>query len=521
MVYRPVSRSEIVDVVQHLRQLFRTAPSTTLMQQLAAERRELFSRNLVSNLMRTGQHPTLNTVLEIADAFSLTVDGAHRIFGYHLDELRILDEELNSGRTHIIEAHSFQRDLLIDLPEQLANNDVFERDSSLKEIVIRWQQNVPIRALSEVIGWRSPGVFYVRVGFEDSLGSGLPPGSLALVQPASQAEGSRPDPRSIYLLQFGNGYRCSRCVISGSKLILISSGTLHSGPREFLYPSAVRVVGRIRYFALRLPARDPLLPNRVPPFTPGPAPLVLPWEHSSLAALFSAKHSRFRRSLAERGHVRERLETAFQADLSERTARRYRRPTASLPHVSTLMQLSVTHFTPYSNSVDMKLSRSEDGKFSLEPLLKSRSLPEAALSESAGHLPMPLDRWEYLRTTFVEWPTLLSLSFPRLEPLKEMVVRLARGVALPNLHPPIGPGSLLLLEPLGFQPDLHRENKQTGWHRPIYVHRSRGRIICGYLEAAGNGLALVGGDAKVHVSLAAGSWLERVAGVVVPLQETA
>jgi hypothetical protein len=108
-----------------------------------------------------------------------------------------------------------------------------------------------------------------------------------------------------------------------------------------------------------------------------------------------------------------------------------------------------------------------------------------------------------------------------LEPLSQKIVRLAHGEGLPNLLPPIAPGSLLLLESVVSEPDLNQEKKLTGWQRPIYVHRSRGRIACGYLEAAGSRLALVGGGAAVHVLLPARSYssLERVGGIVVPLPD--
>jgi len=44
-------------------------------------------------------------VLELADIFSLTVDGAHRLFGYDLEEIREYDFRLNGGRTHIERIH--------------------------------------------------------------------------------------------------------------------------------------------------------------------------------------------------------------------------------------------------------------------------------------------------------------------------------------------------------------------------------------------------------------------------------
>ena len=38
-------------------------------------------------------------MLEVADAFTLTLDGAHRLFGYELDQIREYDLRLNGGRT--------------------------------------------------------------------------------------------------------------------------------------------------------------------------------------------------------------------------------------------------------------------------------------------------------------------------------------------------------------------------------------------------------------------------------------
>jgi hypothetical protein len=491
----------------------------TSAEELAAERRELVARNLLSNLTRTGRHPMLNTVLEIADVFGLTLDGAHRIFGYDLAGLRTLDTEMNSARTRIIDTYSFRRDVLVDLPGQLGEDEVFQRDASLREMVLRWQRGLPIRVLSESAEWQRPDVFYVRVGLEDSLESSLPPGSLALVQPVSDVEARRPDPRVIYLLQFGNGYRCGRCVVAGRKLILLSSGRLPSGQREFHFPSAVRVIGRIRVFALELPIAESFglqpLPDSV-----RPAPLLLPWEHQSLTGLFSTKHLRFRRSRRDRERVRERLGSIFHSDLSRRTERRYRKPTSSLPHVDSLIQMSVANFARYEDSTGaLRLRRSDQHRFSLETLLNVRNLDEISLLKATAPAPFPASRWDFLRETYVEWPTLLSLTFPHLELLNERIIRLAEGIPLAGVTPPIGPGSFLLLEPLDHHPNLSQERKRLGWQRPLYVSRRGGRVVCGYLEIAGSRLVLAGGGTMepVIVTDRTLSSLERVIGVAVPV----
>jgi len=67
----------------------------------AHQRRETITRDLLSNLPRTHDHPTLKTLLEIAETCSLTLEGAHKLFGYDLDALRQFDLKLNGKRTHI------------------------------------------------------------------------------------------------------------------------------------------------------------------------------------------------------------------------------------------------------------------------------------------------------------------------------------------------------------------------------------------------------------------------------------
>jgi hypothetical protein len=227
----PVPRAEIADTLAHLRDLFRGRKPRNDQEARAHERREVVTKNLLSNLFRLKQHPTLNAVLEVADIFSMTLDGAHRLFGYKLEDIREYDLRLNGGFTHIIESYPFERDLAVDLPLQLGSNEVFTGNATLRDLVPEWQTDVPIGTLEDE-GWHQPGTFYVLVGTEDSLGSSLPPGAIAQVEPIREEDRVRPNPRAIYLLQFGNGYRCSRCVVSGNKLLLLTSARRYVGPRS-------------------------------------------------------------------------------------------------------------------------------------------------------------------------------------------------------------------------------------------------------------------------------------------------
>jgi len=220
----------------------------------------------------------------------------------------------------------------------------------------------------------------------------LPPGAVTLVVPVDEAERLRPNPRAIYLLQFGNGYRCSRCVVTRGKLLLLVSGRRYTGPHEFAYPKDVRIAGRIRMFATALPLPDHPLLHSLPTSEHG-APLVLPWEHSSMDRLFTTKHRRFRRSRQDVPRIQETMESIFHTKLSGRTERRYRRPTSSVPHVDALIQLSVTHLTRYTDALRVQRPLLSDrGRYSLDTLLNTRHLSNLSGTFRRPHAPVPRDR---------------------------------------------------------------------------------------------------------------------------------
>ena len=193
-MYRHVPHSYITDVLIHIRDLFRRSRSFSDHAIRAHERREASIRGLLSNLPRTNQHPTLKTVLDVAESCALTLEGAHRLFGYDLGKIREYDLRLNGIRTHIFEAYPFERDMLVDLPMRFAGREEFSSDALLRELVAEWQAKLPINSLEDR-SWSRPGTFYVHVGTEDSLGSPIPPGAMALVEPIDHNEALRPNPR--------------------------------------------------------------------------------------------------------------------------------------------------------------------------------------------------------------------------------------------------------------------------------------------------------------------------------------
>ncbi len=518
-MYRNVPRPEILDALVHLRDLHRQIRPSNDRERHASERRELVTKNLLSNLRRTGDHPTLSMLLEIADMFSLTVEGAHRLFGYDLDEIRAYDLRLNGGRTHIVEHYVFERDLPVDLPSELAPPEAFRSDGMLSGLVQRWQRDVPVRALRG-LAWRRPGVFYVHVGTEDSLGSSIPPGSMALVEPIEEEESQQPNPRSIYLLQFQNGYRCSRCVVGRGKLQLLSLERTYSGSQEFAYPKSVRIAGRIRMFAvgLPLPEYSQLSLTRYD----GSAELVLPWEHRTRDRLLATGHRRFHRSKDEERSVRNFLQTRLHSEFSERTWRRYRSPGSSEPHVHALLQLTLMHFARYSDALQTGGYTIRDAsRFSLDTLLATKRFEELSTPRPTASPPFPREVWERRQSEFVEWPPLLAAKFPQLSLWEDRVLRLAEGTPIRDLHPHIAPGSWMLLEKVLAVPDTQAVKHKRGWSRPIYVLRRGIEILSGYLEREGNNFTLLtyrhDGSVKIPLGLDELGNVSLVSGVAVPV----
>jgi hypothetical protein len=430
-VYRHVPHSDIADALIHIRNLFRRARPSGEHALRAHERREVVIRDLLSNLPRTNQHPTLKTVLEVAENCGLTLDDAHRLFGYDLGKIREYDLRLNGGRTHIFDAYAFERDSMVDLPLRLTGHEEFASDALLRNLVADWQTELPIKVLEDP-GWNRPGTFYVHVGTEDSHGSPIPPGAMALVEPIEHDEALRPNPRSIYLLQFGNGYRFSHCVATGRRLRLFSTRGTYFGREEFLYPGEVRIAGRIRMFAMELPAAEHpslgLLPQ-----SKHSADLVLPWEQPSRDQLFATKYRRFRRSKGQEQFIRDVLKAELHSKLSRRSERRYRRPTSSEPHVNALIHLSIAHMARYTDALHAGRSPLLDqGRFSLETLLKARHIEDLMNRSLSARPPIPAAVWEGLRKEWVEWPSLLSMKFPHLQQWNERILRVTEEHTIPR-----------------------------------------------------------------------------------------
>lgn len=519
-MYEHVPREDIIEALRHFRGLLRQIKPASDRKRLTAERREIVAKYLISNLRRIDEHPTLNTLNEVAETFSLTVGAAHELFGYSLDSIRQYDLRWNAGRTHIVESYVFDRDRLVDLPSELESEATFRSDAMLSNLVRTWHAPVPVRALDRGTG-QPPGSFYVHVGTEEGQSSSLPPGSTALVEPVDNLQATYPCPRAIYLLQFGSGYRCSRCVITHGKLHLLATTRRYSRAQEFDYPGEVRIVGRVRMFAHALPqpeydVRDSFEIGRYP------ADLKLPWEHATRDRLLITKERRFRRTDADESAIRDMLADLLNSPLSGRTERRYRHSGSSQPHVRTLIQLTLLHFARYSDVFcGGGAPINDDDRFTLATMLSARSVDDLLIQRSEDSLwPISLANDRRGRE-FLERSSLLRFKFPDLRLRADPVIRLSRGCEWEDLEPRLAAGSWMLLQPIAGLPDAENELARKGWSRPLYVLRRGLRFVTGRLERDSSGPALVWNDGsqvhKENLAPADLSSLYRVSGVAAPI----
>lgn len=216
------------------------------------------------------------------------------------------------------------------------------------------------------------------------------------------------------------------------------------------------------------------------------------------------------------------MESIFHTKLSDRTERRYRRPTSSVPHVDALIRLTMTHLARYTDALRVQRpTLSDRGRYSLDTLLNTRHLADLSEISHKSHIPIPRERWMALRKEFVEWPMLLSLRFPQLRSLDERVVRLPGGSALQGIDPPISPGSLVLLEQIPRVPEIQNDSLKTGWSRRVYALRRGADLLCGYLDRNDNRYILLSGAQGAGEAISVHpdelGQLSYIAGVAVPV----
>lgn len=341
------------------------------------------------------------------------------------------------------------------------------------------------------------------------------------MEPIEEDERRAPNPQSMYLLQFRNGYLCSRCVVTRGTLQLFTLDRTYNGPQSFPYPTSVRIAGRIRAFAAGLPLQESGSLRGIWTYK-GSGQLILPWENPTRNRLLATKYGRFVRTKEEIRYVQETLQSELRSELSDRTRRRYRQATGSEPHVDALIQMTVEHYARYSDALRAggHLFRDE-GRFSLETMLRARRYTDLLEVRAEARVPTPPDVWDARRKEIVEYSMLLAFKFPRPDLWGDRLLRIAEEGAIYGIQPQVGQGSWMLLEELPTMPDARSDASKKGWSRPFYVLRRGLDTLIGYLEREGSSFVLLtnGKSGRAAVSFRQDELpnLRRVCGIAVPV----
>jgi hypothetical protein len=487
-VYEPVLPQNVTEVLSRLLSLFRKAPRA-ITDRLLREGAEL-SPDLLSNLRQFGSTPTPRQLQALKLRLSMTTGGVFGLFGYDLDRMRPIEALLNGHRTRIIESYPFVRDRKVDLPQVLAEDRAFQGTSHLSELVLRWQEQVPIRAIAGPY-WKRDDFVYAQLGTSDRRASPrIPPRALIAIGPISEQERRNPDPERFYFLQHGEGYICSRCVVRQRRLCLITEDHSDPGPYEFFYPGEVRLVGRVASFAASLSSNAPsFIPARR---THKPAPLILPWEHSSLRALVSAERQRFGIGDAHVLRASQILESRIGSGVSARTLRRYEYQIEGTPRTAVLICLTLIHSLRFTDVLRvLGLWTDESRSYSLESLLHASAFEDLPEVFPTAAVPSPAGRWRRLLEQWGEWPTLLSMAIPEMRQFSHRILRINQTGFFAGLDPLLAPGSLVVLDELKTSPPTEVQRTTQSWCRPIYALRHEGRTLCGYVETHGTNLVLL------------------------------
>lgn len=478
------------DILRHILRLYRYSVSDVVAATAALGPQFALGKNFVSNARRSRTMPRQTHLYGLAKVLNLTIGGAYRIFHIRVDQLRDMDKQLNSSRTRLIESYSFYRNQKIDLPLALAPTVSLDRSTYVSEWVPSWQR-VPVRAMETAV-WRPQELLHAQIGVDDDTAHpAIPRGATVLAIPADPREARHPNPDNHYLIQHGHGYLCTRCSTEHGLLHVLSSGGFYPGPRHFGLNIESRVFARaIAYFSpLPLPPAQSSAAERHGP----PAPIVLPWEHSSQQQLVSAERMRSGRTSKEFDELGEQARSLLGYGVRGRFAEEIE-DSPHLPNTHSVLALSVMcslRFQDVLRSGGMSID--DATRFSLDTLLGAHTLDELPRTFDEALAPLPPASWSRLQDIWRPYSALLSVCSPTLMHKQTPWFYLHQSEHYRGMDTLIPSGSIVLLHPLSAQQASQPipEDNRRDWERPIYLVRIADRLLCSYLYANRNILTLV------------------------------
>jgi len=456
-MYHPISRGEFLESFLHICDLHISNKGTSDEEKHNQVQAQVLADAIRRQTGETVAHPLLRTMYKVADVLHLDDEGVHRLYGYRLERFFMEDIRYNGDRTHFVDPYLLPEDQTARMiPQRLKTPEVMEATALLDDVVAEWNDKATVRGTR---AWRSSRLHYLYIGREDALSLRFAAGSIAAVQLVDEVERRVPRPDVVYVIQFGNGYRCSRCTVSGKRLILLVDDVGYTGPREFVNGKEARILARVKTLYLPVPVASPYGIHDLPAQS-DEAPLIPIWDHLNAESLFTAKSQRFASSLRDRKELRERMEDTFHDHFSETTRNRFRRPSAWMPHAHVAIYLTIHYRARHCDTLRcFGVQRGVQDRYSLDELLHARRLSDLGESRTPLRKPEPSPSWEMLNGSHREYPGLVipqvfSDTFERAQFWRLGESRGLRGIprALPK-------GSWVM--------SSHKANGENGLHERI------------------------------------------------------
>ena len=261
-------------------------------------------------------------------------------------------------------------------------------------------------------------------------------------------------------------------------------------PMEFVFPGEVRVIGRVLWFATKLPTPRPhplvlrISRNR--------APLIFPWEHRSFSDLLAAERMRFGITDRYISQIGDLLEQQLGVRLSTRTLLRYEKGDVyQIPRTGGLLALLAVH-SLRPTDVFRLLHRWEPAaaQFSLTSLLGLKRTEEPRSSFDPPPSPEQTTQWNQLLRQWKEWPLLLSMNHQQISTQVDSLVRLNPAKQTLELNPMINSGSVVAISDVERALPRNGVFEEEAWNRPLFVFRHEAETQYGYLEAGSMHVAL-------------------------------
>lgn len=233
-----------------------------LVAQAKRSRDYFISNGWLTKLEAGRSKPTIYTLFTLSLIYHISFDELLAVYGVHLNEFITYSQLIKLPHNAIITNIPGSRESASLSLDRHSRKHLLQKTNLLANILAQWGE-VPIE-LVWLLDIEAP--LYGFIGLTDfTLHPMIRPGSIVLIDNkenkiVSDAWHDEYD-RPIYFLELHTGFACSFCEIDGHQIRLVPHPKSPSSIKQFPYPQAVTVLGRVTGMMTRLRDMDKPAPK--------------------------------------------------------------------------------------------------------------------------------------------------------------------------------------------------------------------------------------------------------------------